>query len=51
MQSNLQKIIYNISNDRFVFNDDKNFQTLFKSHHLTDLLHVNLYIMTNFNFN
>ena len=51
MQSNLQKIIYNINNDRFVFNDDENFQILFKSQYLINLSHVNLYMMTNFDFN
>ena len=42
--------MYDINNDRFVFDDNKNFQTLFKSQHLTDLSHVNLYIMTDFDF-
>ena len=50
MQSNLQKIIYNINNDRFVFNDDKNLQTLFKFQHLINLSHANVYIMTDFDF-
>ena len=30
MQSNLQNIMYDINNDCFAFNDDENFQTLFK---------------------
>ena len=51
MQSNLQKIIYNINNNRFAFNDDENFQTLFKFQHSTNLLHVNLYVIINFDFN
>ena len=50
MQSNLQKIIYNINNDRFVFDNNENFQTLFRFQHLIDLSHVSLYIITNFNF-
>ena len=51
MHSNLQKIIYDINNNRFAFNDNKNFQTLFKSQHSANLLHVNSYIITNFDFN
>ena len=51
MQPNLQKIMYDINNDRFVFDNDEDFQTLFKSQYLTDLLHDNLYIMTDFDFN
>ena len=50
IQSNLQKIMYDINNDRFIFYDDENFQTLFKFHHLTDLSHVKLYIERNFDF-
>ena len=43
--------MYDINNDRFVFDDDENFQTLFRSQHSADLLHIDLYIMTNFDFN
>ena len=42
--------MYNINNDRFAFNDDENFQTLFKFQYSTNLLYVNLYIITNFDF-
>ena len=51
MQSNLQKIIYDINNDRFIFENDENLQTLFRFQHLTNLLQISLYIMTNFDFN
>ena len=51
MQPNLQKIMYDINNYRFAFDDYKNFQTLFKFQYSTDLSHVNLYIITNFDFN
>ena len=50
MQSNLQKVMYDINNDCFVF-DDKNLQTLFRFQHSINLLHINLYMMTNFDFN
>ena len=30
MQSDLQKIMYDINNDRFAFDDDENFQMLFR---------------------
>ena len=50
MQSNLQKIIYDINNDRFAFDDNQNFQTLFRSQYLINLLHINLYVMINFDF-
>ena len=51
MQSNLQKLMYDINNNRFAFDDDKNLQTLFRSQYSINLLHVNLYMMTNFDFN
>ena len=43
--------MYDINNDRFVFDDDENLQMLFKFQHSTNLLHVNLYIMIDFDFN
>ena len=50
IQSNLQKVIYDINNNCFIFNDDKNLQILFKFQYLIDLSHVSLYIITNYNF-
>ena len=50
MQPNLQKIMYDINNDRFVFDNNENFQMLFRSQHSADLSHVNSYVMTNFDF-
>ena len=43
--------MYNINNDRFAFNDDENLQTLFKFQHSASLSHVNLYVITDFDFN
>ena len=40
--------MYDINNDRFTFDDDENFQTLFKFQHLINLSHINLYMITNF---
>ena len=51
MQSNLQKVMYDTNNDRFVFDNDKIFQTLFKFQHSANLSHVNLHIIINFDFN
>ena len=45
------KIMYDINDNCFVFNDDENFQTLFKFQHSINLSYVSLYMMTNFDFN
>ena len=50
MQSNEQKIMYDIKNDCVVFDDDDDFQTLLKFQHEVSLLHANLFVITNFDF-
>ena len=49
-QSNLQKIMYDMNNDRFAFDNDENFQMLYRFQYSADLSHVNLYVIINFNF-